>query len=769
MTSLLTACLLFMLPAIPQGAPDDPPPLADYFGFEPLEVIRIGRNAGPVLVADMNSNGLNDLVVVNNHASRIEVHFQKEHASPDSVTPPRRVNEFPEHWRYWRETVSVLHRVTSFVAHDFDGDGLKDIIYAGQPGEIVFIRQTAPGRFEVGRRHPVRNLGTSQTGLVVADVIGDQQPELLALVGGEIHIWPMTGDLLGQPTRLAAGANMLGFTVRDFNGDGRLDVAGIIPEDAAPIRIWFGASESGRTKLGPQTRFEMPAIRALEPVSLPGDSATRLAVIEQASRRLVVYEIADEQLPDSGNREAAYHVHSFTDPGNRKRDVVIADLDGDGLLDVIATDTQANALVVYRQIAGRGLQPGVAHATLSDVDAIAVSRGHSNGPAEVHVVSEKESVVGRASVRDNAIEFPVPLKISDGTTPVTMEVVDLDGSRRVVVVAKNNREHMLELLDAAGERKTIPLGSLSRSPETILAVDADQDGRTDLLLFTRDRPMTMLHARPDTDHGFALLESNNMGQFGLVQAARAENTALFDIDGNGRQELLIADRNFIRAVRFDSSPGAGVSPGWQVVKQLNAADSTSRLVAITVLPGNRPRLVAADSQNNRLVLFARDSVGEWRETESISITGFAFTAIHGGAFSGDGRENILAIGADGFAVIRLSGERHTMREVDAWRSPDERHLHHYLASGDINSDGFTDLLALDAGDQLCEIFTFSQRGRLMHATNFKMYESRIFTGGTAREFQPNQAIIADVTGNGANDLILVTHDRILIQDRKSVV
>jgi len=40
-----------------------------------------------------------------------------------------------------------------------------------------------------------------------------------------------------------------------------------------------------------------------------------------------------------------------------------------------------------------------------------------------------------------------------------------------------------------------------------------------------------------------------MGQFGLVKAAKADNTAVFDIDGDGQAELLIADRNYVRAVR----------------------------------------------------------------------------------------------------------------------------------------------------------------------------------------------------------------------------
>jgi hypothetical protein len=789
---------------VPLGAEAVETPLAAFFGFDELEVVKIGRDAGPALVADMNGNGLMDLVVVNNHASRIEIHYQKEDATPGDAAPPSRVNEFPEHWRFKRENVSVTHRVTGIVAHDFNSDGRMDLIYAGHPGEIVFVRQTQAGRFEVTRRHRVRNLATTRRGFALADVLGESAggPELLALAGGEIHIWPLEGDggdMLGQPQRLSAGANIGAFVIADLRGDGANDVAALVPDDPAPLRIWFGARDGdGRAQLGPQKRYEMPAIRTMEVIELDNHDArpaARLAVIESASKRLVIYEAASEPIPVGGHREGAFHVHGFTDPGSRKRSVAVIDIDGDGLLDVLSTDVPANAVVWYRQIASDGIQPGRSFPSLSELDAIAAARrADESGYAEMFVLSEREAVVGRSEVGPDGIAFPQPLAISQGATPVAMSLVELDGQRHVAVVTRDGRDHKLELLNVergpsggpgggpgGGARREIPLGGLARSPETIVALDADQDGRTDLLLFTRDRPMTMLLADPEHEHGYRLLESTHMGQFGLVQAARAENTAVFDINGNGMDELLIADRNYVRAVRYEANPAPGVSPGWQVVQQINASDPSSRLVAVTVLGSGSPpprargsRIIAADRENDRLVVFAQGGVahhadsGLWTEIESIGIRGFGFTSIHAGSFAGDGEENILAIGSDGFAVVRLGGERLVLRETDAWRTTDERQLHFELAGGDVNGDGFTDLIAIDAGEQICDIFTFTETGRLLHATGFKIYESRIFARGQAREFQPNQAIIADVTGDGADDLILISHDRVLIYPQMTV-
>ena len=89
-------------------------------------------------------------------------------------------------------------------------------------------------------------------------------------------------------------------------------------------------------------------------------------------------------------------------------------------------------------------------------------------------------------------------------------------------------------------------------------------------------------------------------------------------------------------------------------------------------------------------------------------------------------------------------------------------VEHELAVGDVNSDGFVDMIALDAGEQMLEIFTFTQGGKMLYATEFKIFETRIFSSGEPSEYEPSQVIIADLTGDGESDIVLLAHDRVLI-------
>mgnify|MGYP001441333176 FL=1 len=133
-----------------------------------------------------------------------------------------------------------------------------------------------------------------------------------------------------------------------------------------------------------------------------------------------------------------------------------------------------------------------------------------------------------------------------------------------------------------------------------------------------------------------------------------------------------------------------------------------------------------------------------------------------GDFTGDAVNDIIAISDSGFAIIQIEGSRITLTELQSWRSDNERRVQHELAVGDVNSDGYSDMVSLDAGEQMLEIFSFSQNEKMLYATGFKIFESRIFSGGEPREWQPSQIIITDLTNDARNDILLLSHDRLIL-------
>ncbi len=793
--ALLVACGAML-------AADD---LARHYGFQPLEVVKVDPKAGPLVAADMNGDGLEDLVVVDNFKNRIDINFQKKGAkATDDVPPARGVNEFPEHWRYRRESVTVDRDVETVVPCDWDGDGLMDMVYAGNsPPGIVFIRQTEPGTFKVTRKQTVRNLGSNRDALAVQNLLGDASKELVSIVDGKISIWPLDKDTVGAPTELSAGgARIVAIVLDDFDGNGTTDIVGVVPEDPAPVRAWFTERQGDKLFVGPQVRFEMPPVREVTSLRLPGDKAALLGVVERPTKRVVFHRVGRGVIEGAGQRDSSLVTWSFEDPANRKRRTVLADVNADGLTDVIATNTLANAVMTYRQEEGKGLGAPLANPSFADLDSIALAP--TKDGSIIFSLSEKEGVVGRSMAdKDGSIGFPQAVQLGAGRTPVAINLVDIGGERNLAVVAKDGKNFVIELVPVdtpadAAKRTTVNLGAQSRSPNAVMAVDADQDGLTDLLVFTPEKPMIMLQAQPtvaaqpaanatnateakdaekpaekdkkdakdskDASAPFKVLESKEMGQFGLVQAATGDNTLVADVDGNGKGELLVADRNYVRALRYEAKPAAGASPGWQVVSQMNAKNPDAKLVTLTALGD---RIVAGDRDGARAIMFARtkDSAAKdakWEQVEVIEIPGFKFSQLVAGRFAGDGNDGLLAVGDDSFALVRLGGERIVLDTVGSWTSDDPRQVPHELITGDLNGDGYMDVVVLDGGEQMADILTFSQAERLLHALAFKVFETRLFSGGDRQEFEPNSGQIADVTGDGLADLVLMAHDRILI-------
>jgi len=120
------------------------------------------------------------------------------------------------------------------------------------------------------------------------------------------------------------------------------------------------------------------------------------------------------------------------------------------------------------------------------------------------------------------------------------------------------------------------------------------------------------------------------------------------------------------------------------------------------------------------------------------------------------------MGVNEVGTMAMSGPVWDLSELDSYETPiKDGHLAD-VVSGDLNNDGRKDLVFLETAKNYLDLVTFELPHKLVPADRWQVFEERTFRSRRNDSLEPREAVIADVTGDGKNDLIVLVHDRILV-------
>jgi hypothetical protein len=246
--------------------------------------------------------------------------------------------------------------------------------------------------------------------------------------------------------------------------------------------------------------------------------------------------------------------------------------------------------------------------------------------------------------------------------------------------------------------------------------------------------------------------------------------AAADIDGDGKPELLLTQKNFLRAVvlqREAPPPNLTNAGAWTftVKEQINGAGSNSRIAGAAAVPNGTnaiPSLFLLDVERKALTLCERDSAGVWQVARNVLLPASDFTSLQSIAL-GAGKTNTIAfLGLNAVACLPLDGQVWDLTELDGYETPiKDGHLND-VVTGDLDNDGRKDLVFLETARNYLDLVIFDARHKLVPANRWQVFEERTFRGRRTDFPEPREAVVADVTGDGKNDLIILVHDRILV-------
>ncbi len=738
------------------------------FGFTGPEVFPIDPQIILLHAADLNGDGLTDLVVVNNARSKINLLYNRT-GKTNSILPrpgeKGEINDLPPGARFHIESIASEKRISSLVVADLNGDGKPDLAYYGEPKELVVQYNLGSNGWSVPKRWPITDGQLWVNALATGDLNGDKLTDLVLLGENNIYWLAQTPDhTLAEPKKIPFSGDVKAVQVLDINGDGRDDLLLVNWDSPSPFRFRLQNADG---ELGPEIYFTLPPIRAYMADDLDGDHKTEVVTIAQNSGRAAVSRFAQKPAePLSGDfKQGQFQVLPLNRTTLGHRGILWADVNGDGLTDLLVAEPDSGQLSLYLQKPDGTLGAAKTFPTFAGVSELAVSDWDGSGRPKIFLLSSDEHQVGVTQLDEHGrIAFPTIIPL-DGK-PLTMAVGPLQPGAKpsLAVIVEQDTNRVLVTRQADGKSHTQKLSDDFKSmPSSMTMHDANQDGLADLIVLIPYEKIKVLVQKTDR---LNFEEADVLPPGGSTEAPWL---SISDVDGDGKAELLLAQKNFVRAVvlQKESDRSTNGKPAWNfhVKEQINGASSDSRIVAAAPLRNGTNAIASIfllDAERKQLTLSERDKAGVWQVVRNLPLPVSDFTALRAVGLGSSNANSVALMGVNAVGTLATSGRVWEMEELDSYETPiKDGHLTDVIA-GDLNNDGRKDLVFLETARNYLDLVTYEKPHKLVPANRWQVFEERTFRSRRNDSNEPREAVVADVTGDGKADLIVLVHDRILV-------
>jgi len=536
-----------------------------------------GGGPTSLVAADFNGDGKLDLAVTNSGANTVSILLGKGDGA------------FNTHVDY-----ATGPEPYSIAAADLNGDGKLDLAVANAdcpstpcgPGSVSVLLGNGSGTFQT---HVDYNTGFGTLGIAVADLNGDGKRDLAVAnsVDGTVSVLLGNGDGTFQAHQdYPAGTGADAVAVNDFNGDGKLDLAVVnancpfTPCGPGSVSILLG---NGNGTFQTHADYDVGTTpRGIVVADFNGDGPLDVAVANPGSNtvsilagrgdgsfgNIVMYVLGDgatmglttgnfrrdgimdlaidnqncngtcapgpvSVMLGNGNGTFATHVDYAT--GSGPISVVSADVNGDGIPDLLLANFYSNTVSVLLGNGDGTFRPHADYATGSGPIAIAVGDFNGDGKVDLAVTIDAVSPVVDVMLGNGDGSFRAPTAYPIGVLPRSIATGDFnhDGKLDLAIANQNDSTISVLLGNGDGTFRNQVLYPTGNTPYSMIALDLNGDGNFDLV--TADR----------VDNGASVLLGNGDGTFKAPVTYPTGIVALSvtsgDFNGDGKADLAVAN------------------------------------------------------------------------------------------------------------------------------------------------------------------------------------------------------------------------------------
>ncbi|MEZ5464677.1 MAG: FG-GAP-like repeat-containing protein [Lysobacteraceae bacterium] len=652
--------------------------------------------------------------------------------------------------------------VSKVILGDMNGDGHLDLLAAYAAGTSKLFLNDGSGGFPTGVN--IATDGSQNRDMLLADVNRDGWPDLImadtggfsdpnrlylnngsggfaatgTAIGAEIDVSSALaigdvdrdGDLdlivgnLGSSNKLylnngsgvfsatgtpvsAEDNTTFSLALGDLDGDGDLDL--VTGTSSGRLSTWqrnngSGVFESVGTPIGNSTNSAEAV--TLADVDADGDLDVLLA---NAFAHNLLY------LNDgSGGFPAVGRVVGTTS-GDYTRDAQFADIDGDGLLDlIVANDGNPTRLFLSGAVDGwiGGINLG------NEVESTReVALGDVDGDGDLDVVAANNGQPNRLYLNDGYGGFPATGTAigseSDKTYAVALGDVDGDGDLDLIAGSSLGDATRLYFNDGSGAFSGT--GTVIDSGDNVLTLalgDLDRDGDLDLVLGNQNSVVHPTDAinRYYLNDGNGGFSANNLGS----DAQTTNSIVLSDVDGDGDLDILVGNNGTNRLYLNDGSavfPATGTPIG-------SETDLTSDLVLGDIDSDGDLDLIVANSGAS-MKRYMNLGGGTFSATGTDLGGGTEYASrVTLGDIDADGDIDLLAANTTGLGnLIYLNSGNGSFSATGMPFSSDTNFGTGSFVLADLDRDGDLDLVVGNSGETNKRYFN-GGRGAFRPATTF---------------------------------------------------
>jgi hypothetical protein len=548
---------------------------------------------------------------------------------------------------------------------DVDDDGLDDVVVASpNTDSVIHYRSTGAGALALGTPHMT---GASYA-VAHGDVDEDGKQDLVVLTGTELVV--MLNDGAGgfaTPTRSAVAGRFDTAEVADLNADQHLDVL-LVGRDVA---ILHGDGSGG---FSVAQMFDLGAYAVAASIGigdLDADGQVELAI----GMYLDVVHVFRHDAAGQFVLAQSYPVD------DAPQIVAFADVDDDGALDLVAISDFPTGVSVLRGDGAGAFGPAAQYLSNGASDLIVADL---NGDSITDVVVGHVGMYGIQILLGSAgdglqgtLPLPMPTPPSGDSA---LSDLDGDGDLDLVRTELDNNALRISLGDgsgAFGSPSTVPT---SDHPSQPIVADFDVDGIPDIAILGSALPTVTVH-RGAGDGTFANATTYVMSTMPTVGVAtdidrdHDPDLVLFNrVDGDVSILRSLGDGTF--ATPIEVNVGAPYIPG--AVVDVNSNGSLD--------------IVVARADQGTVVVLSGNGDGTFGAPSEAATTGHHPYSVVAGDFNADAKPDLAVVGNDPFGLVTLLGDG-TGTFAPSTPVPGVRH--YSLTVADIDADGVDDVLASD--------------------------------------------------------------------------